>query len=152
MDLVFIPIKMEPNTKDIGKTICNTDMAKNHGQTAQSTRESIATGRSMGKGITSGTTAPSMMDNGLITKLKAMASTSGRMDVCLQDIGSIIICMARVPIFGVMVEAMKANTSKTESTALGYTNGLTVGYMRVTGKQENKTVTENTRFVMELIK
>ena len=86
-DSVFILTKMEQNTKAIGKTICSTGRAKSRGRMALDMKESIAMARNMDKAITFGTMVQSMMGSGLITKLKDMGSTNGRMVVYSRDIG-----------------------------------------------------------------
>ena len=79
--------KMGLNTKGTGKGTSSTDMEKSHGLMAQNMRVNIMMERSMDKDITSGTMALSMMDNGLITKLRGTVFISGKMAACLQATG-----------------------------------------------------------------
>ena len=79
--------KMEPNTKGTGKRTSSTDTEKSPGLMVQNMKVNIMTGRSTDKDITSGTMALSMMDNGLITKLRGTAFISGKTAACLQATG-----------------------------------------------------------------
>ena len=84
---VFIPIKMVPNMKVIGRRTCNTDMERNRGQMAQNMKENITMVKNMVRAIIFGMMAQNMMDNGLIIKLKDMVFINGKMAVCSQDSG-----------------------------------------------------------------
>lgn len=87
MASAFIPIKMEPNMKVIGRKTCSMGMARNRGQMAQNMKENITMVKNMVRAIIFGMMAQNMMDNGLIIKLKVMVFINGKMAVYSQDSG-----------------------------------------------------------------
>ena len=56
------------------------------------------------------------------------------MEECTKGTGTIIRCMAKGSTTGQMAENMKVTILWTKNMVLEYTNGQTVGYMKVIGK------------------
>jgi len=138
--------------KVTGKTICNTAMAKNSGQTTQSMKESIMKAKSMVEVFMSGLMALCLMVIGLRIESKAMELTLGSMGVNIQVLGRITTCMVMEFTPGRMADDMKAIMKWTRSMAMEFINGLMGDAMMVTGLMESSMVKESTFYQMELLK
>ena len=107
MDLEFIHIWMEPDTKDIGKKINNMAKAKKHGLMVLFMRESIRMEKSIIRECLGGQMEQSIMENSMIIIFTAKVAISGQMEESTMVIGDTTRCMEAESSGGQMEEGMR---------------------------------------------
>ena len=137
MVTVFTFIKMAQNMKETGKTIFSMVMGKKYGQMAQNMKATIKKVKSMAEDSIYGKTDQCTTVIGTRTELKDTANTNGKMDVNIQETGSIITCMEKEFTLGLMVDDMKVTTKWIKSMDTVNINGLMDVNTKDTGLMEN---------------
>lgn len=140
---VLTPMQTDPRIQASGSMICSMGSASRPGKTDPNTRVNTKSGKSTVKVFTCGKTAHLIMGSGLIMILREKATISGMMADVLQAIGKIIICTDTGNMFGQMAEPTKASIMRIKNTALEFTSGRMVEYMKEIGRTENNMGEEN---------
>jgi len=152
MDMEYMFIKTELDTKESGKMIFSMVKEKKYGQTIQCMKAIIMKVKNTEKDSIFGKMDPVTMEIGLKTELKVKAFTNGKMVVPTLVPGRTIICMAKVSTHGLTVDVTKDNMKWIKNMAMEFTNGQMVEFMKAIGIMVNNMVKENIFCKMEQLR